>query len=84
MEYETEKSSQETVVGELNLQIRETGKDEGDVLFKIGKKTVGIGSMVSGVGLIYDATKQQDPTRAVLEGLFGIACEVIGLYLVLS
>lgn len=62
-------------------KIREIGEDVDDVLLKAGKRAIGAGSMISGAGFIYHAMKQEDQTTALAEGIFGLALEVIGVYL---
>jgi len=85
MEYNTcEIVPKEITVAEVDIKIRETGEDIDDVLLKAGKRVIGAGSMISGAGLIYHATKQEDQTTAIVEGIFGVALEVIGACLFFS
>lgn len=72
----------EIAIADVNIKVREVGKDVDEVLFKAGKRVLGTGSMLIGGGLIHNATKEEDQTRAVVKGLLGIASVGIGLYLV--
>lgn len=82
MSYQTPKLSEEVAVAEVVIKVREVGKDVDEVLFKAARRVLGTGSTLLGSGLIYNATKEEDQTRAVVKGLLGIASVGVGLYLI--
>lgn len=84
MERETYELPKKIAVAEVDIKIRETGEDIDDVLLKAGKRVGGVALMISGAGLIYNATKQEDQATAIAEGIFGFALEGIGIYLSFS
>ena len=74
------KSSEEIVVAEVDIKIRETGKDVDDALFKVAKGVFEVGSILFGGALIYNAFKEKDQTKAIIKGLAGVALGGLGLY----
>jgi len=84
MERETYELPKEIAVAEVDIKIREIGEDVGDVLLKVGKRVGGISLMIGGAGVIYNATKQEDQTTAIAEGILGSVLEAIGIYLSFS
>jgi hypothetical protein len=81
LEYEKVQASKEIAIAKVNIKIQEVGEDPSEVLFKAAKRVFGAGSMIGGAGLICDAIKQEDQTRAIAEGVLGVVSEVIGIYL---
>jgi len=78
------RTSKEITVAKVDIRIQEVGEEPSDVLFKVAKRVFGAGSMIGGAGLIFDAIKQEDQTRAIAEGILGFLSEAIGMYLFLS
>lgn len=84
MEYQIPGISEEVAVAEVNIKVREVGKDIDEVLFKASKRVFGAGSMTLGTGVIYNAAKEEDQARAIIKGIIGVGLELVGLYLIFS
>jgi len=76
--------SSKAAIAEVNIKVREVGEDVDEVLFKASKRVLGAGSMTLGAGVMYNATKDEDQTRAIVKGIIGVGLELIGLYLIFS
>ena len=80
MLYQLPESSEEIVVAEVDIKIRETGKDVDDVLFKAAKGVFEVASILFSGGLIYNAFKEKDQTKAIIKGVAGVALGGLALY----
>ena len=74
----------EIAVAEVDIKIREAGKDVDDALFQTSKRVFGVGSMTLGAAVIYNATKEEDQPTAIIKGIIGVGLELAGLYLLFS
>ena len=75
---------EEIAVAEVDIKIREVGKDVDDALFQVSKRVFGVSSITLGTGVIYNATKEEDQPTAIIKGIIGVGLELAGLYLLFS
>jgi len=84
MQYELRQIPRKVAIAEVNVNVKEAGVDEAEVLIKAGKRIIGAGSIVTGVGVAYTLKDEKDPKMALLKVLGTIGLEALGLYLISS
>ena len=81
MQYEVRQIPRKVAIAEVNVNVKGSGVDDAEVLIKAGKRIIGAGSIVTGVGVAYTL---KDPKMALLKVLGTIGLEALGLYLISS
>ena len=76
--------SEGITIARVNIEVRETGTDVDNALFKASKRIFGAGLVTLSIGVMRNAAKEIDQTVAIIKGIAGVISAFIGLYLIFS